>query len=364
MATRRRDFLKAGVSAGAAALGSSLGSSPLASPSSGAAASPAGPSDPSGGPVRPVVISSFNGLKAIERAMQGLKKGEDTLDAVIAGVNLVEDDPNDITVGYGGLPNERGVVQLDSSVMHGPSRNAGAVAALEKIRNPSRVARLVMKRTDHVLLVGRGALEFAKLHGFKEQDLLTEKSRKIYLYWKESLSGTDDWFTSPEEIKDPDLRSYIRTYGTINCNAVNSRGDISGVTTTTGLFFKIPGRVGDSPIIGAGLYVDNDVGACGSTGRGEAVILSCGSHSVVSAMARGDSPEQACLGVLERIVRWSRSPELLNDDGRPNFNVKFYAVNKKGEYAGAAIWNRSRYAVHDGTEAKLKNCAYLFERRD
>ncbi|MCZ6650121.1 MAG: N(4)-(beta-N-acetylglucosaminyl)-L-asparaginase [Acidobacteria bacterium] len=355
MGLKRRDFVKAGLAAGATALAGSGAAKATPQPA------PARPA-PGGEPVRPVAISSANGLAAVERAMERLRAGEDTLDAAIAGVNIVEDDPDDITVGYGGLPNERGVVQLDSSVMHGPSRNAGAVASLENIRNPSRVAQVVMKRTDHVMLVGPGALEFARLHGFKEESLLTEKSRKIFLYWKETLSGKDDWFTSPEELEDPDLKKYIRTYGTINLNVVNTAGDLSGVTTTSGLFFKIPGRVGDSPIIGAGLYVDNDTGACGATGRGEAVILTCGSHSVVTRMAGGESPEQACLGALQKIADWSQAPALLDGDGRPNFNVKFYAVNKRGEYGSAAIWSNSRYAVHDGSEAQLKDCAYLFKR--
>jgi N4-(beta-N-acetylglucosaminyl)-L-asparaginase len=352
MPLKRRDFVKTGLAAGAAA---------LAGPGSLSAADQDTPAAP---PRRPVAISSANGLQAVSLAMERMKAGADTLDAAIAGVNLVEDDPEDITVGYGGLPNERGVVQLDASVMHGPSRNAGAVASLENIRHPSRVARVVMKRTDHVLLVGAGALDFARLHGFKEENLLTEKSRKIFLYWKETLSEKDDWFTSAEELKDPDLLEYIRTYGTINLNVVDGNGDLSGVTTTSGLFFKIPGRVGDSPIIGAGLYVDNDAGACGATGRGEAVILSCGSHSVVSRMAAGESPEQACLAVLEKIADWSRSAELRDAQGRPNFNVKFYAVNKAGTFAGAALWNRSSYAVHDGLEARLQDCAYLFKRDD
>ncbi|MFQ5718712.1 MAG: N(4)-(beta-N-acetylglucosaminyl)-L-asparaginase [Acidobacteriota bacterium] len=356
-ASPRRDFLKtAGSLAGLAAL---TGSVPRIT--AAAKAKSAAPAASAGG--GPVVVSSANGLHAVDVAMQRLRAGEDTLDAVIAGVNTVEDDPDDITVGYGGLPNDRGVVQLDSSVMHGPSRNAGAVASLENIRNPSKVAKVVMERTDHVLLVGPGALEFARLHGFPEENLLTEKSRKIFLYWKETLSDKDDWFTSPEELKDPDLAHYVRTYGTINCNAVNAAGDLSGVTTTSGLFFKIPGRVGDSPIIGAGLYVDNDAGACGSTGRGEAVMLSCGSHSVVSHMAAGASPEEACLRVLQKIADWSKAPQLVNDEGRPNFNVKFYAVNKQGAHAGAALWSDSRYAVHDGSQARLADCAYLFKKK-
>ncbi len=373
MSLKRRDFLrKAGIAAGAAAAGAAAGTPGAAGAPAGAAGQARGPDRATfpelttgggGGPARPVSISSANGLPAVTRAMERIRAGDDTLDAVIAGVNIVEDDPDDITVGYGGLPNERGVVQLDSSVMHGPTRNAGAVASLENIRHPSRVARLVMQRTDHVLLVGPGALEFARLHGFKEENLLTDKARKIYLHWKETLSDKDDWFSDPKAEQDPDLRDYIRTYGTIHCSAVNAAGEISGVTTTSGLFFKMPGRVGDSPIIGAGLYVDNDVGACGATGRGEAMMITCGSHAVVRNMAAGASPEQACLALLEQMVDWSRGPHLVGDDGRPNFNVRLYAVNKKGEYAGAAIWSDSQYAVHDGTEARLRDCAYLFKRK-
>jgi N4-(beta-N-acetylglucosaminyl)-L-asparaginase len=354
------------------AAGGALAAGAAADPARAAAGPASGPAQArfpdlttggSGGPARPVVVASANGLAAVTRAMERLRGGADTLDAGIAGVNLVEDDPNDISVGYGGLPNERGVVQLDASVMHGPSNNAGAVASLENIRHPSRVAKLVMERTDHVLLVGPGALEFARLHGFQEENLLTDKSRKIYLYWKENLSAKDDWFSDPRAREDPDLRDYIRTYGTIHCSAVNAAGDISGVTTTSGLFFKMPGRVGDSPIIGAGLYVDNAVGACGATGRGEAMLLTCGSHAVVTSMAAGATPEQACLALLERIVDWSRAPHLVTADGRPDFNIKLYAVNKQGEYAGGAIWSDSQYAVHDGGEARLHDCAYLFKRQ-
>ncbi len=201
------------------------------------------------------------------------------------------------------------------------------------------------------------------MHGFQEENLLTEKSRKIFLYWKETLSKRDDWFPSGEEASDPDLEYYARTWGTINLNVLGAGGDLSGVTTTSGLAFKIPGRIGDSPIIGAGLYVDNDHGACGATGRGEAVIITCGSHAVVSRMAAGDAPEQACLSVLERMADWSKAQGLTNADGHPSYNVKLYAVNKKGSYGSASIWSGGQYAVHDGREAMLKDCAYLFKTK-
>ncbi len=318
---------------------------------------------------RPAVIASANGLQTVERAMQLLGEGADTLDAVVAGVNLVEADPEDTSVGYGGLPNEEGVVQLDSSVMHGPTRGAGAVAALEHVVYPSKVAQLVMERTDHVLLVAEGALRFALAMGFEKQDLLTPKARELWLKWKTGVSDRDDWIDPeerlPKSMKPEERRqaaAMLRHHGTINCNAVNAGGEISGVTTTSGLAYKIPGRVGDSPIIGAGLYVDNDVGAAGSTGRGEANLKTCASFMVVEYMRQGDSPEEAGLKVLRRIADNTVEPYLLDDQGRPRFNVNFYAINKKGEFAGTALWSGSRFAAHDGDSGRIYESAYLYRR--
>ncbi len=310
------------------------------------------------------VIASGNGLRATEKAMELLRQGVDPLDAVIAGVNIVEEDPNDRSVGYGGLPNEAGVVELDSSVMHGPTHNAGAVAALRNIKTPSKVAQLVMERTDHALLVGEGALQFAKAHGFKEEDLLTDRARKIWLRWKENLSERDNWFPPKQAKPAEELEPFLSSYGTINCLARNEKGDLGGVTTTSGLAFKIPGRVGDSPIIGAGLYVDNDIGAAGSTGRGEANILTCASFMVVNNMGRGMSPEEACLKALEKIAEKTRlQPHLLNAAGLPNFGLSFYAINKKGEFGSATIYSGGRYAAHDGEENRLRESAFLFKRQ-
>jgi N4-(beta-N-acetylglucosaminyl)-L-asparaginase len=312
-----------------------------------------------------VVIASANGLSATERAAAMIDGGSDTLDAVVAGVNIVEEDPKDSSVGYGGLPNEEGVVELDSSVMHGPSCRAGSVAALRNIKTPSRVAKLVMERTDHVLIVGEGALKFARAHGFEEVNLLTDESRSAWLKWKESHSDDDDWI--PPEVPDEDKESranrpYPFTYGTINCCARNASGDVSGVTTTSGLAYKIPGRVGDSPIIGAGLFVDNAVGAAGSTGRGEAVLKICGAHTVVEAMRQGMSPVEACLEALRRIVRTTTEKRLLRKDGRPNFDVKFYALAKDGRFGAAAIWSGAEFAVYAGGKNRLEKAAFLFER--
>ncbi len=349
----RRDFLRSSITA--AALG------PTAAALAQTQAPQAVPAS------KPIAISSANGLGAVEKAVQMIGEGADTLDAVIAGVNIVEENPKDHSVGYGGLPNEEGVVELDSCCMHGPTNLAGAVAGLRGIKTPSKIARLVMQRTDHVLLVGEGALRFAKAHGFKEEQLLTEDARKIWLRWKENHSDRDDWI--PAEVPDEGRsnistwREFLYTYGTINCNALDSAGNLSGVTTTSGLSYKIPGRVGDSPIIGAGLFVDNAVGAAGSTGRGEAVIQNCGAHTVVEAMRQGQSPEQACLVALQRIADNNHLARLKRDDGRPNFDVKFYALNKKGQHAGAAIWSGAKYAVHDATGNRHEPCTYLYKRK-
>jgi N4-(beta-N-acetylglucosaminyl)-L-asparaginase len=251
--------------------------------------------------------------------------------------------------------------------MHGPSHGAGSVACIENIMYPSRVAKLVMERTDHVLLAGKGVYDFARAMGFEHVELLTERAREHWMRWKRNLSTGDDWI-DPQERLRPERQSkltdedFAMTYGTINCCAVDANGDISGVTTTSGLSYKIPGRVGDSPIIGAGLYVDNNVGACGSTGRGEANLKTCASFLAVEFMRQGHSPEEAGLRALQRIADNTVEPYLLDENGRPNFNVLFYVVNKAGQHAGVAMWSGRKYAVNDGTENKLLECAYLYKR--
>jgi N4-(beta-N-acetylglucosaminyl)-L-asparaginase len=314
----------------------------------------------------PLAIASGNGLGAVNKAIELIKNGSDALDAVIAGVNIVEDDPNDMSVGYGGLPNEDGVVELDASVMHGPTNRCGAVASLRNIKNPSSVAKLVMERSDHVLIVGKGALRFAKAHGFKEMDLLTDKSRQEWLKWKETMSTKDDWLP-PHSVEDKDIGSikqhYETTRGTINCLGIDMLGNISGVTTTSGLSYKIAGRVGDSPIIGAGLFVDNQVGAAGSTGRGESNLTNCSSVLIVEYISQGNSPEEACLRMLKRVHKNIKEKRLLDDEGKPNFNLQFYALNKKGEFGGATFHSGAKMAVNNGKEGKLVEMAYLFKRK-
>jgi N4-(beta-N-acetylglucosaminyl)-L-asparaginase len=327
---------------------------------------------------RPVVVGSANGLKAAELAIQRLQAGADVLDALIAGVNLVEDDPKDMSVGYGGIPNEEGVVQLDSCVMHGPTERAGAVAALEGIKNPSKVAKAVMETTDHILLVGPGARRFAEVNGFPVENLLTDKARKVWLYWKQNLSAKDKWLEPDPSKLDPEVQEFIRDYGrdpfrdprshgTVHLSGCDARGDLAGCTSTSGLFFKMPGRVGDSALIGAGCFVDNAIGAAGSTGRGEANILIGGGHLVVERMRAGRSPKDACLDALKRIAETTKEKRLLDDRGRPGFPIYFYAVNKTGAYGMASMWSTrpsgkpSQFTVADAKGARLENGAYLYE---
>jgi N4-(beta-N-acetylglucosaminyl)-L-asparaginase len=270
----------------------------------------------------------------VQSAWEILAGGGSALDAVEVGANIIELDPDDHSVGYGGLPNSDGVVQLDASIMDGRTYNAGSVASLENIVHASSVARLVMERTDHVMLVGPGALAFAKSFGMEEEDLLTEEAREIWVRWRERLSEDDVWGTAAH-LRGTDIPGAPAPleyggesdYGTTNVLAVDANGDIAGITTTSGWSWKIPGRVGDSPIIGAGLYVDNSVGAAGATGRGEDVIKSCASYYIVMRMREGRSPQEACEDAIEMIVDRYRA---IGSDFVPG--EKFVAINKAGEY--------------------------------
>ena len=312
---------------------------------------------------QPLVIASENGLLAVEKAMERLKAGADPLDAAIEGVALVEADPKDHTVGLGGIPNEDGVVELDAAVMHGPTHGGGAVAALRNIMHPAAVARMVMKRTDHCLIVGEGALKFARAHGFPETELLTDEARQIWLHWKETNGKDSDWIAPPNSELDPEIRKFFgsREHGTLHCSALDTHGHLGCVTTTSGLFYKIPGRVGDSPILGAGLFLDNTVGSAGSTGRGEANLLNLSSHTIVEAMRRGIEPRDAALEACKRIVATNRNSRLRDAQGRPHFQVKFYCVTKDGRFAGASLWAGVRMAVHDGDTARLVDCTSLYD---
>ena len=312
---------------------------------------------PSGSAARPVVVASSNGLRGVKVAYDQIVAGADTLDAIIAGVNIQELDPDDQSVGLGGLPNEEGVVQLDASCMHGPTKRAGAVGCLEDIATPSLVAKAVMDYTDHIMLVGDDARRFAIAMGFRTQNLLTEKSRQDWLRWKSRLNPNDFWLDH-----DDDVRIRFST-GTINMNAVNAGGDLSSVTTTSGMAWKVPGRVGDSPIIGAGQYCDNSVGAAGSTGRGESNIMTCGGFLCVEFMRQGMSPEQAVLKALERVVATTQ-PRLMGSSGRPYVDLQFYAVAKDGRFAGGSLYEGPGFAVCDAQGARIVPCAFLYRRSE
>ncbi len=362
----RRDFLK--TSSATIALGAFL-------PASGR-----GPEILSRRAVRPVVISDYSGFEfknggtenAVARAFRLIVKGDDVLDSLIAGVNIPELDPLETGIGYGALPNADGVVQLDASCMHGPKKRAGAVAAIEGVRTPSLVARAVMDYTDHHLLAGKGALEFARAMGFNiEADLHTETSRRLWLEWRRRVDP-EHWLDpnsparkpKPKHERDPGedaglaaAKSMVRDgliregsfWGTINCNGIAPNGDVCGVTTTSGLAWKIPGRIGDSPIIGAGLYVDNDVGAAGSTGRGEANLYNLSSYLVVESLRRGMTPKDAGMEALKRIRANTIEARLLNSKGNPNFNIRFFVLDKQGRHAGVAMYHagETKFALCD-----------------
>jgi N4-(beta-N-acetylglucosaminyl)-L-asparaginase len=307
---------------------------------------------------KPVVIASANGIRGVAKAYDMItRQNADTLDAIIAGVNIQELDPDDQSVGLGGLPNEEGVVQLDACCMHGPTKRAGAVAALEDIATPSLVAKAVMDYTDHIMLVGAGAKKFALEMGFKEQNLLTEKSRQDWLKWKSCLNRDDNWL----DHTDPIVIKF--TTGTCNMNAVNAAGEMSSVVTTSGLSWKIPGRVGDSAIVGAGMYCDQTVGAAGSTGRGEANIKVCGAFYIVELMRQGMTPEAACLKTIERVVAMTEK-RLLDNNGRPRFDLSYYALRKDGVFGAATAYPGFKYAVADASGARLVDAAYMFKQSE
>jgi N4-(beta-N-acetylglucosaminyl)-L-asparaginase len=333
--------------------------------------------------IHSVVVASANGHRftnggtktCVETAFERIARGDDVLDALIAGVNIVELDPLDDSVGFGGLPNADGVVQLDAACMHGPRKTAGGVAASEHVKTPSLVAKAVMEHTDHHLLVGKDVTTFASLRGFEiAADLNSPNSRAKWLEWKaktDPLRGIRDQHEREGAIAAV-TREMVRTgrinenhlYGTIHCSGVGAGGDICGVTTTSGRAWKVPGRVGDSAILSAGLYVDNEVGAAGSTGRGEANLYNACSFLIVEEMRRGAHPKDAGLTALRRVKSNTVDPRLQNARGLPNFSLHFYAIDKKGQYAGVTMYNatgRSTFAVCDEKGGRLERLEPLLE---
>jgi N4-(beta-N-acetylglucosaminyl)-L-asparaginase len=341
----------------------------------------------------PVLVADVSSIRyknggsesAIERAFRGITEGEDVLDAIVAGVNIPELDPAEAGIGYGGLPNADGVVQLDSCLMHGPRKWAGGVAGIEGVRTPSLVAKAVAELTDHHLIVGEGAREFARSLGFEiEDDINTEHSRAMWLEWRRRVDPSH-WLDPQQRIRgnrEASLRDFNDAsfeaglsmvddglidadsyWGTTSLEAISPGGDICGVTTTSGLSWKIPGRAGDSPILGAGQYVDNDVGAAGSTGRGEANLFSCASFLIVEFMRQGMSPKDAGMAALTRIKGNTIESRLLNQRGLPSFDVRFFILNKAGDYAGVAMYgaSESHFAVCDENGAREEPLEGLLE---
>ncbi len=374
----RRQFVAASAAAGAVTLAPRAALGGVYAPTKPATGAPA---VHTGRRVSPFVISDISGFRyrnggpenSVERAFRGISEGEDVLDALVAGVNIPELDPEETGIGYGGLPNADGVVQLDSCCMHGPKKQAGGVAALEGVRTPSLVAKAVMENTDHHLLVGAGAQSFARQLGFTiEDDLNTPLSRERWLEWKRRVD--------PDHFPDPIRRSRVgyevgrqmvreglldgeSFWGTTNCNGINAEGEICGVTTTSGTAWKIPGRVGDSPILGAGLYVDGEVGAAGSTGRGEANLFNLTSFLIVEFMRGGMHPKDAGMEALRRIKSNTVEERLLNTRGEPGFDIRFFILNKKGEFAGAAMYGarENQYAICTENGSELLTFEGLLE---
>jgi N4-(beta-N-acetylglucosaminyl)-L-asparaginase len=348
----------------------------------------------------PVLIASWNGAPATKLAYELHTRGGSMLDGIVEGVTLVEDDPAEPSVGYGGLPNEEGEVELDAAVMDGPLHKAGAVAGLRKIRHAAKVAREVLRRTDHALLVGEGALKFARQCGFKEEDLLTFQARQAWLMWKAELSHKDGWIAPGEQRSEfgdatwaghhnnptpggPPTASAAAplhqtgdsspmrtghapsapfTYGTIHVSGLDLQQNLYSCTSTSGLSYKIPGRVGDSPILGAGLYTDNAVGSAGATGRGESTLHNCAAYEVVRLLESGRSPVEAAKEALARMAARTREARLLRAAGVPNFNVTIYALRKDGECGAASMHEGYEYVVQRGGVTRVEHAAFLFAK--
>ncbi len=335
---KRRDFIKKSAVVGVGTYAASKIGMPASVPPAGGKSS------------APVVISTWNfGIGANEVAWKLLNEGASPVDAVEQGIWVVENDPTITSIGYGGLPDETMKVTLDAAIMDW-RMNCGSVGCIEKIKNPVSVARKVMERTNHVMLSGKGAYEFAVAHGFKPIDLLTDQSREIWLNWKENMSSTDNW-VGPHDMDD-----LMDNHDTIGLLAIDKKGRLSGGTSTSGMAWKIHGRVGDSPIIGAGLYVDGKVGAASSTGVGEANMRIVGSFLVVESMKNGQTPQEACETAIRRAIE-VHSKQIKADK---TFQLAYIALNKRGEVGGAAIRKGFQYAVYKDGVNKLVDAKFLY----
>ena len=362
----RRGFLTFTGLAGAGMAGAGLAGLGLGTPNARAASLLSAPAE--GDAHRgPCAIASGNCDPGVAKAYEMVMNGFDPADAVVAAVKFNEDDPNDQSVGLGGLPNEEGIVELDASVMHGPTHKAGSVASIRNIKNPAAVALEVLRKTDHVMIVGEGALKFALRMGFREENLLTEKSRQAWVQWRANLNKDDKWLDDDQQIQPVGgkkvtaiEKSLMFTWGTVHCSALTPAGDIASCTSTSGLSWKIPGRVGDSPIIGAGNYCDNNVGAAGCTGRGEAAIANLSAYTIVMLMERGMTPAEATMEAAKRVADHTKEKRLRDEKGRPNFNISFYAMRKDGLWGGACITPGGSMAVADREGARVVQLPSLF----
>lgn len=338
----------------------------------------------------PTLIGSWNAGPAADRAAMLHASGTPLLDAIVAGIGLIEDDPEEMSVGYGGLPNEEGVVELDAAVMDGPMHKAGAIAGLRGVRHAASVALQVLRRTDHALLVGDGALKFSRQLGFKEEDLLTDKAREAWLTWKASLSTRDAWLGPDDQVTEFGGARWAGhvanptpggpppatpkpgesggapkvpfTFGTVHLSGLDASGNLFACTSTSGLSYKIPGRAGDTPVVGAGIYTDNDVGSSGCTGRGEAALQSCAAYETVRLMEEGRGPVESALEALRRIAKHTREPRLLAAHGRPSFNVTIYALRKDGALGSASMHEGYTYIAHRQARTTLEKCAFAFSK--
>lgn len=310
------------------------------------------------------VIASHNGLDATRRAWQLLKEDWSPVDACVEGTTLVEDDPDELTVGYGGLPDEQGHVSLDAAVMDGRTHRGGSIIGLKNVRHVSKVALALMKESRRVMLHGDGACEFARACGFEEENLLTEKARKLWRLWKRTYQANKEWLPAPPEDETEELMKILTKFyrhpaGTVHVAGQDARGDLACVTSTSGHCFKTPGRVGDSPIFGAGLYVDNEHGTCGSIGHGEANLLNCSSFHAVHLMGQGMSPRDAGMNALEQAARHA-PPFEIDPLGRPNFNLQLYLLGKDGSHAGVCLRGDWQIAITDDDGTRHEACEALF----
>ncbi|HQY51387.1 MAG TPA: N(4)-(beta-N-acetylglucosaminyl)-L-asparaginase [Ignavibacteria bacterium] len=311
----------------------------------------------------PVVISTWkHGLAANAEAYKILKEGGNSLDAVEMGVKISEDDPDVLSVGYGGLPDCEGSVTLDAAIMDWRAR-IGSVISLENIKNPISLARLVLENTEHTILAGDGAYDFALKNGFKPESLLTENSIRRYHEWKASGGRKAEEIHTDDFLIKKDIIEKINADGnhdTIGMVAIDKDGHISASCTTSGMAWKLKGRVGDSPVIGSGLYVDGDVGGAASTGRGEECIRACGSFLIVEMMRNGKSPMEACKTACERVYKLNK----LSDINRDHiYQVGFVALNLKGEHGAYSVREGFQYALYKNDDNSLNNSDYFINEK-